>query len=151
MVIIQRRVVENVGAGREESYKQRNLPARRIGPGIPLQCNGDVHAFLIKRIGPNERVVIVNAGQSREEVAQRENAHKASEFAQFVAALPTKGTSQRAWESEIGRETWAEYRDALIRLGWAEWNSIKRDGTPNETKGWTLTLSVEEILARISG
>ena len=100
---------------------------------------------------PQERVVIVGAGKAQEQAAQRENEQRASQFAQFVAGIPIKGTAIRSWESELGRDTYQEYRDALIRLGWARWNSTKKDGTPNETKGWALALPAAEILERISG
>jgi hypothetical protein len=100
---------------------------------------------------PQERLIIVNAAQGQVEAAQRENAQRASEFARFVARLPVMGTSQRTWESELGRLTYTEFRDALIRLGWARWLSVKPDGTPNERRGWELTVSAAEILERISG
>ena len=85
---------------------------------------------------PTERVVIVNAAKAQQEATQQANTQRASDFSQFVAGLATKGTSQRSWEPELGRATYQDYRDALIRLGWARWKSIKRDGQPNETKGW---------------
>jgi hypothetical protein len=100
---------------------------------------------------PQERVVIVNAARAQAEAAQQENADRASQFAQFVAALPTKGTAARVWEGELGRETYQQYRAALIRLGWAKWNSLDGDGQPNERKGWALTIPAEDILKRISG
>ena len=106
-------------------------------------------------VGPppkvQERVVIVNAGQAQAEAVRRGGAERASQFAEFVAAIPTAGTSLRAWEAELGRETYNDYRDALIRLGWAAWKSTKRDGEPNETKGWALTIDAGDILSRISG
>ena len=100
---------------------------------------------------PPERIVIINAGQGQREAAQQDEAAQLSQFARFVAALPARGTALRAWEAELGRDTYNEYRDALIRLGWARWNSMKADGTPNERQGWTLTLDAGEILRRISG
>lgn len=100
---------------------------------------------------PTERVVIVGAGKAKEQATQRTNEQRASLFAQFVAGIPVKGTALRAWETEMGRETFQDYRDALIRLGWAEWNSIKKDGTPNERQGWELTMPAADILERISG
>jgi hypothetical protein len=99
---------------------------------------------------PQERLVIVNAGQSHTEAEQQANAERASQFAQFVARLPAKGTAARKWEKELGRETHQEYRDALIKLGWARWKSIRADGTPNEKKGWALVLPAAKILRRIS-
>ena len=105
-------------------------------------------------VGPppkvQERVVIVNAGQAQRESVRRDGAARASQFAEFVAALPARGTAMDDW-SELGRETYADYRDALIRLGWAAWNSTKKDGMPNKKQGWALTVPVDEILKRISG
>lgn len=100
---------------------------------------------------PTERVVIVGAGTAKEQATQRANEHRASLFAQFVAGIPIKGTALRAWEAEMGRETYGDYRDVLIRLGWAEWNSSKKDGSPNERQGWELTMPAADILERISG
>jgi hypothetical protein len=99
---------------------------------------------------PKERVVIVNAARGQVEAAQRENAQRQSQFARWVAQLPTRGTAARTWERELGRETYQEWRDSLIRLGWAKWNSLRADGTPNERKGWTLVLPAAEILRRVS-
>jgi hypothetical protein len=98
---------------------------------------------------PRERIVIANVGQAQQEAEARANVQRRSEFAQFVAALPVKGTALRTWEPELGREAYQEYRDALLRLGWAAWNSTKRDGTPNTRRGWELTRPAAEILERI--
>jgi hypothetical protein len=91
---------------------------------------------------PEERLVIVNAEASHRQAEQRTNEQRRSKFAFFVARLKVKGTSQRAWESELGR--------ALIRLGWARWCSLKDDGTPNERRGWELDADPVDILYRIS-
>jgi len=98
---------------------------------------------------PAERVIILNAGQGQAEAARRENAERTSRFVDFVRRLPLRGTTQRFWESEIGRDLYCEYRDALIRLGWAKWNSTNGHGEPNVTRGWTLTMDPAEILKRI--
>lgn len=98
---------------------------------------------------PAERVVIVNAGQAKQEADQRERADRVSSFARFVSGLETRGTSMGAWESDLGRDTYQDYRDALLRLGWARWKSVKQDGTANERQGWVLTLPAAEILRRV--
>jgi hypothetical protein len=100
---------------------------------------------------PVERLVIVNAGREQEETPQQESARRVSQFAQFVSGLPSRGTGLRGWEKDLSRETYQEYRDALIRLGWARWKSVKDDGTPNERQGWELVKTAPEILARIGG
>lgn len=100
---------------------------------------------------PEERLVIVNAPQGQKEATQREAAAEASGFAQFVAALPVRGTAARTWEPILTRPVYTEYRDALIKLGWAKWASVDRDGNPNEKKGWVLVLDPAEMLKRISG
>ena len=56
-----------------------------------------------------------------------------------------------AWEGELGREVYQDYRDTLIRIGWARWNSTRANGKPNERRGWELTTDPAEILKRISG
>jgi hypothetical protein len=100
---------------------------------------------------PGERLVILNAGQARQEAAQLDNAQRASNFARFVAALPVKGTAARTWEPILTRPVYQDYRDALIRLGWARWASVDGDGRPNERRGWELTQDPAEIVRRISG
>jgi hypothetical protein len=100
---------------------------------------------------PQERLVVVNAPKGQQAANQRGNAARASLFADFVARLPTRGTDARSWERELGRETYQEFRDVLLKVGWAKWNSTKKDGTPNERRGWTLVLPAAEILERISG
>ena len=98
---------------------------------------------------PQERIVVVNAAQSARRAEQQALAQRRSEFARFVSRIPVKGTSQRAWEGEIGREQYQEWRDVLLQCRWAEWNSTKSDGTPNERKGWKLIADVDYILERI--
>lgn len=100
---------------------------------------------------PVERLIIANAAAGQREAAQREAADRASGFYRFVAALAVKGTAARTWEPVLTRPVYQEYRDALIRLGWARWCSVDRDGRPNEKRGWELTAEPAEILKRISG
>jgi len=92
---------------------------------------------------PAERLVIVNAPQAQEQSAKQERAARRSAFAAFVAALPTRGTDARTWEPELGRQTYQEFRDTLIRVGWAK---LKGRG---EKRGWALAVPVADILARI--
>ena len=113
--------------------------------GLDLNRDGEIGGKA------SERLVIVNAGQEKDQAAKAEASERQSTFALFVARLPVKGTAARTWESELGRPTYQEYRDALIRLGWARWNSTKADGTPNEKRGWELVKPAPEILERISG
>lgn len=112
--------------------------------GADLDRNGHVGK-------PAERVVIVNAGSGQREQGRREEEQRRSDFASFVAGLDVRGTALREWERDIGREKYQEFRDVLIRCGWARWVSVKRDGTPNEKQGWELTKPVSEILDRVSG
>lgn len=100
---------------------------------------------------PTERVVIINAAKAQNEMAQAEEQERASQFKEFVANIPVRGTSMGAWESELGRDLYREYRDALIKLRWARWRSVREDGSVNETQGWVLARPVEEILERIRG
>ena len=98
---------------------------------------------------PEQRVVLVNAEQSRQTEAEREAAMRVSQFARFVAQIPVRGTAARVWERELGRDRYQEYRDALLRMGWATWNSVKSDGSSNERRGWSLAVSPEDVLRRI--
>lgn len=100
---------------------------------------------------PGERVVIVGAARGQLKQQQEERAETQSQFARFVKGIPVKGTDLRTWEPIMGRETYQDYRDALIRIGWARWRSIGTDGKPRERQGWELVVDPEEILDRISG
>jgi len=98
---------------------------------------------------PQERLVVVNAAAGQEVARAKEHSARTSQFAQFVAGLAVRGTALAAWEAELGRPTYVEYRDALIRLGWARWCSTKRDGRPNKKQGWELVEPAGAILERI--
>lgn len=100
---------------------------------------------------PRERVIVVNASQGKREQEQAEQAERRSDFASFVAGLDVRGTGLREWERDIGRQKYTEFRDVLLRCGWARWVSVKGDGTPNERQGWELVKPVSEILDRVSG
>jgi hypothetical protein len=109
-----------------------------------LDLDGD------RQVGkPQERLVILNAGQAHREAEAQAQAERVSEFARFVAAIPVKGTAQRTWEGELGREVYQQYRDALFRLGWAGWCSTRKNGRPNTRRGWELVKPAAEILERI--
>lgn len=124
---------------------------RRLLWGIEVLTGQDLDGDAqIGRPEVEEKLVIVNAEQSAQKSAQREKSERASEFYRFVADLPARGTAARSWEKKLGRDVYQQYRDALIRLGWARWNSVNDDGTPNERRGWTLTEPVPDILRRIS-
>jgi hypothetical protein len=99
---------------------------------------------------PQDRIVLVNADKAREEAQQhaqaQERASMAAELSEFVARLPQVGTDQRTWEKRIGRDKYQAFRDALLEMGWAEWNSPR-----DKRRGWRLVLPVRQILGRISG
>jgi hypothetical protein len=97
-----------------------------------------------------DQVVLVNVPQAREEAAKRARAERVNQFARFVGALEVRGTDSRTWEPELGRPTYNEFRDVLLRMGWARWNSTKWNGKPNERQGWSLVLPPGEILDRIN-
>jgi hypothetical protein len=100
---------------------------------------------------PEERLILLNAATGQKQAHQRALVQEQSEFTQFVRRLDVFGTSQRTWEPEIGRANYVRYRDALLRLGWAEWNSVDSKGQPNERQGWSLTLPATEIVKKIDG
>jgi len=93
---------------------------------------------------PRDRLLVLNAGQGQEQRAQLERAARVGQFRDFVAQLPMRGTSLRAWERELGRDVYVEFRDAMLRCGWARWRS------DDQRQGWELTTSVDDILSRIS-
>lgn len=100
---------------------------------------------------PEERLIVVNADKGDQAAQEAEHAERRSAFVRFVMALPARGTEARTWEPDLGRARYQEYRDVLIRLGWARWLSLDGAGKPNKRKGWALTVPVDTILDRISG
>lgn len=53
-------------------------------------------------------------------------------------------TSRQHWEPMIGREQYRRWRDALVKVGWAEW--INRD---DQEKSWKLARPASEIADRL--
>jgi len=90
--------------------------------------------------------IILNGAKiaAAHEERKRQEDHDA--FVAFVRLLPVYGTSVGAWEPQIGRPTYNEYRDYLIDHGLARWNSYNAQGEPNETKGWELTTPYQAII-----
>jgi hypothetical protein len=72
------------------------------------------------------------------------------DFGEFVARLPHKGTTLRAWEEELGRDIYNDYRDKLIEAGYAQWKSIGPHG-PHERQGWKLTVPTRHVLTALNG
>lgn len=65
------------------------------------------------------------------------------EFSAFIRGCELN-TSARRWEKKIGRERYTAWRDKLIQLGWAEWNSA---GNPQQ--GWALSHDADEIIEAV--
>jgi hypothetical protein len=122
---------------------RRLLWASEKVTGIDLDGDGTIGQ-------PRDRLVFVDREKAKEEAAQERKRGEWLTFVSFVRQLPARGTTLTAWESEIGRARYTEFRDALIDYGLACWLSTKADGTPNKTQGWELTATVDEILDRIS-
>jgi len=55
-----------------------------------------------------------------------------ADFTQFVMGCATD-TSARRWEAKIGRARFQEWRDLLVKSGYAAWN------TTSKKDGWKLT------------
>jgi hypothetical protein len=117
---------------------------RTIEKVVGLDLDGDGHK------GQPERVIVVNAERAARERQQLERGARVSQFVDFVSRIPVKGTSLRSWEKQLGRDVYCEYRDLLIRLGWAAWRSVGPGGRPNQTQGWDLVVPPEVILSRVS-
>ena len=85
----------------------------------------------VQRIeGPQrDRLVLVNA-PTPEQATDRDGDVRRSEFDLFVKGCAVD-TSLRRWEPILGRDGYEEYRDILLRMGWAKWRSRDR------RQGWT--------------
>ncbi len=64
------------------------------------------------------------------------------EFVKFVRGCE-HDTAMARWEPILGREQYREWRDGLIKLGWAEW--VNRD----RRQGWRLVRPVDEIIRAV--
>lgn len=53
-------------------------------------------------------------------------------------------TSGQRWEPMIGREQYGRWRDALIKVGWAEWINSRE-----QEKGWRLVRPASEIMEMV--
>jgi hypothetical protein len=83
-----------------------------------------------------DRLVLVNA---RRDTHQDEE--QTSAFAAFLSGCAAGHTSMRYWEGQgISREQYCKWRDALLRLGYAE-----KAGS-GENAGWRLTSTPETII-----
>jgi hypothetical protein len=53
-------------------------------------------------------------------------------------------TSKGRWEHVVGRELYGQWRDALIKVGWAEWIN------PHQPeRGWRLVRPASEIMGMV--
>lgn len=85
---------------------------------------------------PAERVIVAHSQHTPPGEPDRN-----SRFADFVRTCAETGdTSARRWESELGKEVYSEWRDALLQMGAAQWRGRDR------RSGWRLTAEVSEIL-----
>ena len=87
----------------------------------------------------HDHIIIAGPGASTMTPEERLRA----EFTQFIQGCAVD-TSMRRWERIIGREKYQQWRNGLIRLGWAEW--IKDD---EPKQGWKLTRPPNEIIEAV--
>jgi len=90
---------------------------------------------------PEEHDHIIIAGGGATTLTPIER--KRAQFVEFVHGCEVD-TSMRRWEPILGRERYAEFRDALLHGGLAEWID------PDELRqGWRLTRPAEEIIEAV--
>jgi hypothetical protein len=102
-----------------------------------------------QEIGRPGHLVFVNRERAKQRAEKDRKEAEWRAFLGFVSRLGVKGTTLAVWESEIGRDRYNEFRDALIDYGFARWRSYKSNGTPNTTQGWYLLDEPEDILAQL--
>jgi len=70
---------------------------------------------------------------------------KRAEFVSFVRGVEATGDGgYERWEPVLGRDTYTEFRDALLRCGLAEWGDVD-----NHRLGWRLTCPAEAIVQAV--
>ena len=88
------------------------------------------------------RLVMVNA---RGPEATAPQADRVERFAAFVEAAERDSSTRRLRGLGFTDAEICEYRDVLMRLGWAAWNSAT-----DKRGGWALTSPAAEILAAMA-
>jgi len=83
------------------------------------------------------RLVLVNAKPATPEPGEPD----AGRFAEFVRACARDTTVRRLEALGFSRGEQIEYREALLKTGWAEWTGQDR------RQGWRLTAEPSEVLA----
>jgi hypothetical protein len=101
-------------------------------------------------VGKPGHLVFVNRQKARQEAEKTRQDAEWRQFLGFVARLGVKGTTLAAWEGQIGRDNYQEWRDCLIDYGFAQWNSYRANGQPNTTQGWRLVTEPADILAQLT-
>jgi len=92
---------------------------------------------------PEIRPFPVNPRQGQRAAAEAAERAWRREFASFIRWCE-RNTSQRYWEKQVGRDRLTEWRELLIRQGYAAWNN------PNDQRaGWKLLQPAEQIIARV--
>jgi len=86
---------------------------------------------------PKERVIVMRGARTKTDEDSRE-----ALLVDFVRKC-VRDNTLRYWESKIGRETYVDFRDQLIRAGYARWKAADRK------QGWELTCGPIEILENL--
>ena len=94
---------------------------------------------VIGKPGEHDHIIIAGGGATTLTPIER----KRAQFVEFLHGCEVD-TSMRRWEPILGRERYAEFRDALLHGGLAEWID------PDELRqGWRLTRPAEEIIETV--
>jgi len=88
---------------------------------------------------PEAHIVTINGGPPPDPAARLR-----AEFVNFIKGCCAGDTSLRRWEAAgMSRERYQEFRDRLIKAGFAQWNS------DDKRQGWKLTAPANHIIERI--
>ena len=101
-----------------------------------LDINGDGAVGRPQR----ERIVLVNAG--RNPSVEPQDVLR-SELTYFINGCKVN-TSARRWIPELGEERYNEFRDQLLKGGWARW---RNPDAPQQ--GWELTADPKQIIENL--
>jgi hypothetical protein len=91
---------------------------------------------------PSSRLVMVNPRGPEATTARDDRAER---FAEFVECAERDSSTRRLRGLGFTDAEIAEYRDVLMRLDWAKWNSAT-----DKRGGWALTSPAAEILAAMA-
>lgn len=95
-------------------------------------------------IAGDPSVIAINPRQGIAQAKRDQARDYKRRFNSFIRGCEGTGTAWRAWQNQMTRDQWEDWRDKLIGSGFAGWIN-ERD----QRAGWKLLMSPEEIIQQM--